>query len=142
MCVLIKNSRSRVIGSALKEIFKNDDPFIKLFERSEWRNSTLVEVHHQVVGQLLCMGLAQKAKEISRMILMLDVRPDTWRKIQFDHISLFSNITCPSCSLLFCLQCGYEAHINRTCEENMNYLIYSNKDHDLIQTLTWALENR
>ncbi|KAG0949902.1 hypothetical protein G6F57_005744 [Rhizopus arrhizus] len=73
-------SRSRVIGSALKEIFKNDDPFIKLFERSEWRNSTLVE-------------------------------------------------------------CGYEAHINRTCEENMNYLIYSNKDHDLIQTLTWALEN-
>lgn len=69
---------------------------IKLFAKAEWRNSTLPDVHHQLVTKLIkANGIIDQSnlvKMISREILQLDMRPDTWRRLQFDHISFFSNI--------------------------------------------------
>ncbi|KAG2234368.1 hypothetical protein INT48_007235 [Thamnidium elegans] len=123
---------------------------INIFDKSDWRNSTLPDIHQQLMTTLikLCQLIDQidLAEKISKAILQLEMRPDTWRKLQFDHISFFSNTNCPSCDKLFCLQCGHEdAHINLTCEENMKQLIMQNEqqqiNNDLVQTLKWKLEN-
>lgn len=70
--------------------------FIRLFEKMEWRNSTIRDIHHQLIEKLLCAcqitNQLPSVKEISLKILQLELRPDTWRKLQFDHISMFSNM--------------------------------------------------
>lgn len=69
---------------------------VNIFDKSDWRNSTLPDIHQQLMTTLiqLCQLIDQTdlAKKISRTILQLEMRPDTWRKLQFDHISFFSNI--------------------------------------------------
>ncbi|KAI9258680.1 hypothetical protein EDC94DRAFT_521505 [Helicostylum pulchrum] len=123
---------------------------INIFDKSDWRNSTLPDIHQQLMTTLiqLCQLIDQTvlANKISKTILQLEMRPDTWRKLQFHHISFFSNTNCPSCDKPFCLQCGHEdAHINLTCEENMKQLIMQNEqqqiNNDLVKTLKWKLEN-
>lgn len=68
---------------------------VKVFSKSEWRNSTLPDIHHQLMTKLIQANVIidqlELVKRISREILQLDVRPDTWRRLQFDHISFFSN---------------------------------------------------
>ncbi|CAO3666468.1 unnamed protein product [Rhizopus microsporus] len=128
-------SRSRLIASSLRELF-TQHPLIQVFERSEWKNSNLLEIHHQL---MLEIPFKEKAKQISKQIMLLDIRPDTWRKIQFDHISFFPIFDCPTCHLQFCLQCGYEAHPLRTCEEYMKHLVDLKKENH--EVLTWALEH-
>jgi hypothetical protein len=70
--------------------------FIRLFERKEWRNSTIRDIHHQLIEKLqyACQITNQlsNVKEISLKMLQLELRPDTWKKLQFDHITMFSNM--------------------------------------------------
>jgi hypothetical protein len=140
----------------------------RIFDRSEWKNSTLPDIHHQLIQALLrtCQAADQilALKIISTKILQLEMRPDTWRKLQFDHISFFSTINwynrkhmhklwivalnlfffsiSPTCAQAFCLQCGESSHQNVSCEENMHHLIsqYEMND-DIAQTLKWKIEN-
>ncbi|KAL7324597.1 hypothetical protein PS15p_209770 [Mucor circinelloides] len=124
--------------------------YVRLFEKMEWRNSTIIDIHHQLIQKLLqtCQTVDQttKAKDISLKILQLELRPDTWKKLQFDHISLFSDMSCPTCSKETCLQCGEDSHSQvPTCEENMKQLIQQNEETgsnaDYVQTLKWKMEN-
>jgi hypothetical protein len=66
-----------------------------VFDRSEWKNSALPDIHHQLIKALsrTCPIVDQTIalKDISKTILQLEMRPDTWRKLQFDHISFFPN---------------------------------------------------
>jgi hypothetical protein len=50
----------------------------------------------------------------------------------------------PTCENEFCLQCGYDAHIGLTCEENMKQLVNQQQQtqDDTILVLQWKLENR
>lgn len=67
----------------------------RIFNKSEWKNSTLPEIHHQTITKLIksCQIINQmnQVKAISNKILQLEMKPSTWRKLQFDHISFFSN---------------------------------------------------
>lgn len=98
-------SRSKSVSILIKEFYNKTDQNLntpyqqhvnKLFEKSEWKNSTLPDVHHQLMVKLTtaCQIFDQMdlAKRISKEILQLDMRPDTWRRLQFDHISFFSNM--------------------------------------------------
>lgn len=97
--------QSKRIASMLKAFFEPlhevDDrqqyTFIKTFDRLEWRNSSLPDIHHKLIHFLLqtCQRLdqTQQVKQISQRILQLEMRPDTWKKLQFDYISFFPAIT-------------------------------------------------
>lgn len=106
----ISSSRSKSVSVLIKEFYNNTNSILdhdllnptyqqyvnKLFEKSEWKNSTLPDIHHQLMVRLVnaCQFVNQMdlVKRISKEILQLDMRPDTWRKLQFDHISFFSNM--------------------------------------------------
>jgi hypothetical protein len=68
---------------------------VRIFDKLEWKNSTLSEIHYQLVSKLIksCQIVNQtiQVKNISKEILQLEMRPDTWRRLQFDHISFFSD---------------------------------------------------
>lgn len=70
--------------------------YVRLFEKMDWRNSTILDIHRQLLEKLLqtCQIVDQtaKAKDISLKILQLELRPDTWKKLQFDHISMFPDM--------------------------------------------------
>ncbi|CEP08598.1 hypothetical protein [Parasitella parasitica] len=125
--------------------------FVRIFEKMEWRNSSIIEIHHQLIMMLLCVcqlvDQSEKASAISLKILQLELRPDTWRRLQFDHISLFPDMSCPTCQKPMCLQCGEDSHSGvATCEDNMKQLISQSTETgsnvtDHIKTLKWKVEN-
>ncbi|KAI8091179.1 uncharacterized protein B0P05DRAFT_256570 [Gilbertella persicaria] len=119
--------------------------FVRIFCKSEWRNSTLPQIHHQLIEQLLTTtNEIDKVKTISMKMLKLGVRSDTWKKLQFDHIFFFPNIQCSTCDLSFCLQCGDDTHKDLTCEENMKQRILQQQQTshgDDVQSLKWKLEH-
>ncbi|KAL9558065.1 hypothetical protein MBANPS3_001088 [Mucor bainieri] len=124
--------------------------YVRLFEKTEWRNSTIIDIHHQLLEKLLqtCQIVDQttKAKDISLKILQLELRPDTWKRLQFDHIAMFPDMCCPTCYKEMCLQCGEDSHPHAaTCEENMRQLIQQNQEAesnaDNVETLKWKMEN-
>jgi hypothetical protein len=63
------------------------------FERLEWRNSNLPDIHQRLISYFksYCTTLqdTEKLKDISRQVLQLEMKPATWRKLQFSFIALF-----------------------------------------------------
>lgn len=76
--------------------FSRQQYWYRMFDRSEWRNSTLPDIHYQLIQVLSrtspIVDQTLVLKAISKKILQLEVRSDTWRKLQFDHISFFPSI--------------------------------------------------
>ncbi|KAI8968370.1 hypothetical protein BDF20DRAFT_827849 [Mycotypha africana] len=125
--------------------------FVQIFNNLEFRNSTLFEIHHQLLKSLLDLCRNNKesersVKDISLQILQLEMQPETWRRLQFDHISFFPNIECLNCQTEFCLQCGDKAHGNLSCEEYMEELLRlkgkdsTYLDNDDVKTIEWKLK--
>lgn len=91
--------QSKRIASMLTDMFAHQQDrqqytFIKTFDRLEWRNSTLPDIHHKLIRYLLQQSYKDtEIKQISQKILQLEMRPETWKKLQFDYISFFSTIT-------------------------------------------------
>ncbi|KAI7855658.1 hypothetical protein BDC45DRAFT_505572 [Circinella umbellata] len=84
----------------------------------------------------------KNALAISKTMLLFDMKPDTWRKLQFQHIGFFSNVDCPKCLVTFCLQCGQREHANLTCEESMQKIVDNNYEPiEFIETVRWQLKN-
>ncbi|KAI8061186.1 hypothetical protein BC940DRAFT_245397 [Gongronella butleri] len=119
------------------------------FEQQDWRNSTLLSLHKRTMCTLLDFvhkdlrdpAHTTKVYAISRQILLLDMKSETWKRLQFSHISFFPNVACPnaSCCTQFCLQCGYETHPAWTCEENMQQLVRTGSND--MDPIKWKLEN-
>ncbi|KAI8341044.1 hypothetical protein BC941DRAFT_369789 [Chlamydoabsidia padenii] len=80
---------------------------------------------------------------VSSTFLLLDVTPETWKQMQFLHISHFPNTTCSKCQTDFCLQCGHNTHESLTCEDNMKQLVEMapHQDQDTVVTAKWHLNN-
>ncbi|CAO3576238.1 unnamed protein product [Absidia cylindrospora] len=124
------------------------EPLLKVYENQEWRNSTLLALHQRTITTLLSLvtaydaTLMPKVYAISRHILLLDMKSETWKRLQFSHISFFPNVECTNtlCRANFCLQCGYDAHQGRTCEENMQQMIQEKKSSDK-DPIRWKLEH-
>lgn len=87
--VTIEQRLDRILPS-----LTNQQYLSRVFEKSEWKSSTLPDIHHQLITKLIkgCTIVDQTAliKTISREILQLEVRPDSWRRLQFDHIAFFA----------------------------------------------------
>lgn len=120
---------------------------LKIYEKQEWRNSTLLALHQRTITTLLALvkhdtALIPKIYAISRHILLLDMKSETWKRLQFSHISFFPNVECTNtlCRASFCLQCGYDAHQGRTCEVNMQQMIQETKSSDK-DPIRWKLEH-
>lgn len=88
--VTIEHRLDRILPNLINQQYLS-----RVFEKSEWKSSTLPDIHHQLITKLIkgCSIVDQTTliKNISREILQLEVRPDAWRRLQFDHISFFSN---------------------------------------------------
>lgn len=73
---------------------------LKTYEHQDWRNSTLLSIHQRTMNSLLSFvnhhvkdtSLIPKIYVISRHILLLDMKPETWKRLQFSHISYFPNV--------------------------------------------------
>jgi hypothetical protein len=67
--------------------------FQRTFERLEWRNSNLPDIHLRLINYFkgYCTTLQdnERLKDISRQVLQLEMKPTTWRKLQFSFIALF-----------------------------------------------------
>ncbi|KAI8374780.1 hypothetical protein BD560DRAFT_393214 [Blakeslea trispora] len=122
--------------------------WIRIFCGQEWRNSTLPHLHHRLIEQLKSASQTdyqlEQVKLISSKILQLEVRPESWKKLQFDHIFFFPNIQCSTCGQSFCLQCGENTHKELTCEDNMKqHVLWQQQQqisHGDTETLKWKLE--
>lgn len=69
----------------------------QIFDRQEWTSHSLPAVYERTMDAVLTFLRHLKvsdvdltaAKNISKSILLLDMKPDTWKKLQFAHISYF-----------------------------------------------------
>ncbi|KAI8335828.1 hypothetical protein BC941DRAFT_398671 [Chlamydoabsidia padenii] len=121
----------------------------QVYQKQEWRNSTLLALHQRTITTLLNYisqhdsSLIHKVYTISRYILSLEMKSETWKRLQFSHISFFPNIECTntSCRNLFCLQCGYDAHQGRSCEVNMQQMIIEKQQPNDKDPIRWKLEH-
>lgn len=64
---------------------------LPVFEKQQWTSASLPEIHRKTVEAMMAFENGQRttALAISKQILLLDMKPDTWRRLQFAHISLF-----------------------------------------------------
>ncbi|CAO3590137.1 unnamed protein product [Absidia cylindrospora] len=88
-------------------------------------------------------AILERCLSISSAFMFLDMDPETWKHMQFIHITYFPYATCDRCHLEFCLQCGNKAHGNLTCEEDMARLIASeqSQDQETVSIAKWYLNN-
>lgn len=73
----------------------------QVYQMQEWRNSTLLALHQRTITTLLNFivhhaqnpsSLIPKVYAISLHILSLEMKSETWKRLQFSHISFFPNI--------------------------------------------------
>ncbi|KAF7726679.1 hypothetical protein EC973_008553 [Apophysomyces ossiformis] len=94
-----------ILSCPLGEYHSNDPThttiqrMIKIFSRQQWRNSTLVDTYQRTMKALISFvethtGAVslQSVFEISHQILQLDMKPETWKRLQFAHISFFPSV--------------------------------------------------
>ncbi|KAI9317515.1 hypothetical protein BX666DRAFT_2026790 [Dichotomocladium elegans] len=139
-------------SSTLLDVYKQTMIIVKQFERNYPHSNHSSAINHVIHGgsssssntSSSSSSLAQKcsAFAISKEILRFDMKPDTWRKLQFAHISFFPSIDCSDCGVTFCLQCGNRDHPDVTCEEHMKSVIVGRKaSYEMVETLRWQLEH-
>ncbi|KAI8147897.1 hypothetical protein BJV82DRAFT_593823 [Fennellomyces sp. T-0311] len=120
---------------------------LPVIDWGEWSNSTLPELYQQTITAVMAfedhLGRSHKtAQAVSKSMLLFDMKPDTYKKLQFQHIAFFPTIDCPSCRVTFCLQCGQREHLGATCEQSMQTLVDGNKyPTEAIETIRWQLKN-
>ncbi|KAI9314402.1 hypothetical protein BX666DRAFT_1879471 [Dichotomocladium elegans] len=119
---------------------------LPLFERQNWKSQSLVEIYHRTIIAIKTfenhVPMCNFAMTVSKQILMFDMKPDTWRRLQFAHIMYFPVTDCPSCHQPFCLQCGNQKHDGETCEEYMQAVVDRRcGTPEVIETFRWQLKN-
>ncbi|CDH51274.1 expressed protein [Lichtheimia corymbifera JMRC:FSU:9682] len=158
-CQRLQRSQPRRVHGVFKEYLlqcteHHDHPrhrmllrdLLPVYERQEWSSHTLLDVYKRTVHALKVLERDHASfiqpLAIAQQILCFDMKPDTWRKLQFIHIGQFPDIHCPECNMVFCLQCGNQQHPGSTCEQYMQNVV----DHhaapvEVIETFQWQLKN-
>ena len=69
---------------------------LPVYERQEWSSHTLLDVYKRTVHALKILERDHPSfiqpLIIAQQILCFDMKPDTWRKLQFIHIGQFPEI--------------------------------------------------
>ncbi|KAI9025821.1 hypothetical protein CLU79DRAFT_699154 [Phycomyces nitens] len=122
------------------------DQLLQIYDHQTWHNATLPDIYRRTM--LLLFRTADPTvyrshlQAISHRILLLDMKPDTWKQLQFAHISFFPVHECRACNSPFCLQCGQDAHPTMTCEAAMRHILESEAPSESSETVRWTLEHR
>ncbi|ORX48245.1 hypothetical protein DM01DRAFT_1338709 [Hesseltinella vesiculosa] len=113
-----------------------------------WSPTGLLELYQQTMDVAIAINQHHRDHQIpttvspydiSSAFLVIEMPPESWKQMQFLHIGYFPNTTCSSCSITFCLQCGFENHSPQSCEENMKHMTLANDD--TMQTVQWQLKH-
>ncbi|KAL0089479.1 hypothetical protein J3Q64DRAFT_1636422 [Phycomyces blakesleeanus] len=123
------------------------DQLLQIYDHQTWHNATLPEIYRRTMLLLFRTVVDSTAYHsnllaISHRILLLDMKPDTWKQLQFAHISFFPVHECRACNTPFCLQCGQNAHPKMTCEAAMRHILESEAPSESSETVKWTLEHR
>ncbi|OZJ03323.1 hypothetical protein BZG36_04231 [Bifiguratus adelaidae] len=87
--------------------------------------------------------LKQRATLLSRSLAALENRPESWRELQFLHISVFPFASCSNCSSTVCMRCGETPyHDGLDCHEHiLEKLEHLDPESEAAVNLRWKLEN-
>ncbi|CAJ0851038.1 13812_t:CDS:2 [Entrophospora sp. SA101] len=106
--------------------------------------------------------MVKSAAEISSKIVALEIRPESWKELQFMHVANFPQSRCTKCYNDICLQCGESTHHpGMTCIQFMRYKVanphlfimnnsktqatyhnnINNNTVDALEIIKWKLEN-
>ncbi|KAI9266113.1 hypothetical protein BY458DRAFT_512691 [Sporodiniella umbellata] len=84
----------------------------------------------------------QYSHQLSLLYLKTISDPEVWKQLQFMHIGFFPNMNCLKCQTSICLHCGYDSHLQSTCEENMHLLVQTRSlTTEALYTIMWKLQN-
>ncbi|CAO3612181.1 unnamed protein product [Cunninghamella blakesleeana] len=137
---------------------------LKLLDDDHWKNTPLLDIYKSIINPLVQFEKYHIDHQIplnlpltsiptistpypfsyiiSHEFTLVSTISDTWKQIQFLHISYFPNMICQDCNTNLCLKCGFNSHENATCEENMKNIITSpNETDDTKKTVRWQLMN-
>jgi hypothetical protein len=76
-------------------------------------------------------------------LIALETNPDSWKQLQFLHISNFSQGKCVNCDRAICFRCGESTwHRGTSCEGYLSRKLSSQKgSSDSLANLKWKLSN-
>jgi hypothetical protein len=143
--------------------------WVPIYKRQDWSDSKLPSLYKRIMHDILAFekshvprASSNLAYDISLQFTKFCVKPEIWKQIQFAHISFFPKmkwcaqlddddndgsliffLCSPSCTSVVCLHCGYDAHGDMDCEENMKMMIASKTiKKDTKDTVKWKLKHR
>ncbi|KAI8891131.1 hypothetical protein K501DRAFT_166383 [Backusella circina FSU 941] len=124
------------------------DLFLKTCQTtSTFRVGKVQELYHQIMPSVLKVVKRQsdmydQASTISKHLVALEMIPETWKQIQFWHISNFPTEACAHCHDKICLQCGEVAHVNLSCLDNLRLKLKKEKpESEWASTIQWKLNH-
>ncbi|KAI7864856.1 hypothetical protein BDF14DRAFT_1731392 [Spinellus fusiger] len=127
--------------------YRYDTPQVRhlivLYQQQKWHSTALPDIYKHTMRTLMeCSGPQwhEQMLAISRRVLMLEMKPEIWKQLQFAHISFFPTHACLTCGTCFCLKCGRESHTEMSCEESIRHLLDSEKSSENRETVRWTLD--
>ncbi|CEP11255.1 hypothetical protein [Parasitella parasitica] len=124
--------------------------WITIYKRQDWSDSRLLNLYKNIMRDVLTFEEAhiiQQPKKFAHNISQefinnFYLKPEVWKQLQFAHISNFPQMSCTSCHLSICLHCGYDAHKDMSCEDNMKLIVSSKfTANEIKETVEWKLAN-
>ncbi|KAI8343371.1 hypothetical protein BC941DRAFT_411167 [Chlamydoabsidia padenii] len=126
--------------------------FDQIYQRkgATFRIGRVQDLYQKIVPPLARMAQQQsdssgitvynKAAQVSKQLVAMEVIPEAWKQTQFWHVAYFPLEKCECCGLQICLQCGEKAHLGMTC---MNHLKSTLKQQSSDQTasIQWKINN-
>lgn len=121
------------------------------------RSSGGIEVYRKTIARLLktlktnSSLLSSKVKEdliqlsskISLKLIAIELKPEIWKELQFEHITRFPKTICKNCKSHSCLMCASSSH-----HSGLNCLSYLRQKLEIgegsaeaLNNLRWTLEN-
>ncbi|KAF1802135.1 hypothetical protein V8B55DRAFT_1584525 [Mucor lusitanicus] len=125
--------------------------WITIYKRQDWSDtSKLLTLYKSIMQDVLTFEkhhIKQTTKRFAHnisheFINNFCVKPDVWKSLQFAHISNFPQMSCTSCHAVVCLHCGYDAHPDADCEQNMRWMVKDKATaQEVKETVKWTLAN-
>ncbi|KAI9297116.1 hypothetical protein K502DRAFT_323451 [Neoconidiobolus thromboides FSU 785] len=94
-------------------------------------------------NELMCNKLMIRASEISSRLIAIELKPEVWKELQFEHISRFPQTLCHKCSSVLCLLCGSnDHHYGISCLEYMKRKVeIGAESEEQLKNISWTLKN-
>ncbi|KAJ9051902.1 hypothetical protein DSO57_1039416 [Entomophthora muscae] len=119
------------------------------------RTSGGIEIYRRTINRLLkaisSSGLRRDSREnlmdlaanISSRLIAIELKPEIWKELQFEHIVRFPTVTCQSCQSPSCLKCATpNHHSGLTCLDFMRKQLEAGiGSPEKLENIRWTLDN-